>query len=150
MIKRTPQEIADFFQCYVAMDQDGCWNLFATKPKIDGQLPFWTVETGAIVCLGNNVKSPSGHYWTHLYEPCVPSPNKNARETHEYPHQSEVYTHMEYCLLVNVDHILLTSQIEKMMADGWRPQGGIAVAHLPQGEGYGNETCFHQAMTRGV
>lgn len=34
MNKRTPQEIADFFGCYVAMDSDGTWYMHETKPEI--------------------------------------------------------------------------------------------------------------------
>ena len=32
--KRTPQEIADFFGCYVAMDEDGSWHLFTEEPSL--------------------------------------------------------------------------------------------------------------------
>ena len=34
MIKRTPQEIADFFQCYVAQDEDGDWYMYKDKPNL--------------------------------------------------------------------------------------------------------------------
>lgn len=32
--RRTPQEIADFFNCYVAMDKDGMWCLYVEEPTI--------------------------------------------------------------------------------------------------------------------
>lgn len=32
--RRTPQEFADFFNCYVAMDKDGMWCLYVEEPTI--------------------------------------------------------------------------------------------------------------------
>lgn len=42
MIKRTPQEIADFFQAYVAMNESGVWYLYEEEPRIDKFKTGWT------------------------------------------------------------------------------------------------------------
>lgn len=44
MIKRTPQEIADFFQGYMAKDMSGCWHLYSYKPYIDDTYDQWYEE----------------------------------------------------------------------------------------------------------
>ena len=41
MIKRTPQEIADFFQCYVAQDEDGDWYMYKDKPMRNEDRGIW-------------------------------------------------------------------------------------------------------------
>ena len=41
MIKRTPQEIADFWKCYVAMDRNGKWNIYENRPAIEDGMSFW-------------------------------------------------------------------------------------------------------------
>lgn len=70
--KRTPQEIADFFNCYVAMDKDGLWYLYEGKPMVcEGR---WKVgDTGDCRCLGYSGKFfldiPQSSNWRTLYRP---------------------------------------------------------------------------------
>lgn len=70
--KRTPQEIADFFGCYVAMDKDGLWYLYEGKPMVcEGR---WKVgDTGDCRCLGYSGKFffdiPQSSNWRTLYRP---------------------------------------------------------------------------------
>lgn len=44
MIKRTPQEVADFFQVYVAKEKNGEWRLYTDKPHIDNGYGLWVDE----------------------------------------------------------------------------------------------------------
>ncbi len=144
MIKRTPQEIADFFGCYVAQDKIEDWYLYRKKPSCDGEKRWKCMKDDRIQGFlePSAVNAPGDHEWTHLYEP------SNSSEKPD--HLGEVFIHQEYCLLTNIDQIELVSQINKMMAEGWLPQGGIAVEHLPKSEGYVRDSCFYQAMVRGV
>ena len=98
---------------------------------------------------------PSNHDWTHLYEPHSDNKSESsyadqADSDNKPDHLGEVFIHQEYSLLMNIDQIELVSQINKMMSEGWRLLGGIAVEHLPKSEGYVRDSCFYQAMVRGV
>lgn len=70
--KRTPQEIADFFNCYVAMDKDGLWNLYEGKPMIcEGRWEAGDVKDYR--CVGYAGKlffdEPQSSNWRTLYRP---------------------------------------------------------------------------------
>ena len=80
MIKRTPQEIADFFGCYVVQDRGSkMFNLYLHKPTISMQFGWWTdddsIERQFPV---SDVKIPSDHDWTHLYEPRLSTKSENS------------------------------------------------------------------------
>ena len=70
MIKHTPQEIADFFGCYVAQDKEGPWYLY-----YDGEEPIqwsyskWYVDSGRYIDITKFVIEPENHNWRHLYKP---------------------------------------------------------------------------------
>ena len=50
MIKRTPQEIADFFQCYVAKDKSGYWYAYKEKPtEEDNYFERWYISITEMV-----------------------------------------------------------------------------------------------------
>lgn len=143
MIRRKPQEIADFFGCYVAMNQDGAWYIFEEKPE--RQERTWRINNKRFAYLHSKlIDIPYPCDWKRLYEPCVLLPNKNARktheETHEFPHQSEVYTHTEYRVIANEDESTLVENVNAYLAKGWIPIGGICV----------NDFGFLQAMVRGI
>lgn len=79
MIKRTPQEIADFFGCYVAMDKNGEWYYFEDKPKIDNIDSQWHDCNYSGDCIHIRIESinpPVGHDWTTLYEPTLKKKTK--------------------------------------------------------------------------
>lgn len=72
MNKRTPQEIADFFGCYVAQNPEtGGWYLFREKPERDETLGWVTTSGNENVALFSSIciDAPADHDWTHLYEP---------------------------------------------------------------------------------
>lgn len=73
MIKRTPQEIADFFGCYVAMDKDGDWFAYSEEPLIYRIRDYWdTLHSYKDIYLRPDfIDIPASHDWTTLYEPAI-------------------------------------------------------------------------------
>ena len=74
--KRTPQEIADFFNCYVAMDKNGDWYLYEELPYIIPKDFYWGSSRGiGTICLTDNlglrtlVLAPETYNWRTLYRP---------------------------------------------------------------------------------
>lgn len=72
--RRTPQEIADFFDCYVAMDKDGMWCLYVEEPTIvtvikDG----WRLKNprrDSFIFINDALLSkPNSIDWRTLYRP---------------------------------------------------------------------------------
>ena len=66
MIKRTPQEIADFFGCYVAQTFSGYWFVHIDKPIM--HKGAWISHNG-IGFPNQLVDAPADHDWEQLYEP---------------------------------------------------------------------------------
>lgn len=80
MIKRTPQEIADFLGCYVAMDTDGDWFAYSEKPQIDKTGDCWyTLHSYKDVYLlrPDFIDIPINHNWHTLYEPALKEEGKS-------------------------------------------------------------------------
>lgn len=155
MIKRTPQEIADFFQGYIAQDRDGKWYIYFEKPVLGPDL--WISAGGMAISLNRFIKEEFEHDWTILYEPRNITPEsgninsksgENCQKSDLCPHQSAVHTHQEYQVIADPDASNLFSRVNRLLADGWRPQGGIAVEHI-DGE---NDSGYilYQAMVRGL
>lgn len=72
-------------------------------------------------------------------------------ENFDNKHQSEVYANKEYYVVVSSGLESLRKRVQNMMNSEWKPQGGIAVEHLPKSEGYADVACFYyQAMVRGL
>lgn len=73
--KRTPQEIADFFNCYVAMDEDGYWYLYNEEPIIGKDDFSWSTAncgTGDILSISESfllLNAEEDHNWRTLYRP---------------------------------------------------------------------------------
>lgn len=139
MIKRTPQEIADFYGCYVAMTEDGYWYMYEKKPKrLDG---YWDSPDGYSQILSDSfMKDTEDHDWTVLIEP----------STKDAAHISEVHTHMEYQVVTDPDAGELFKRINALLSKGWRPQGGVAVEHLESDEDCSSGYILYQAMVRGI
>ena len=143
MIKRLPQEIADFFGCYVAQDKSGDWYLYEKAPVLDLSEAMW-------IDGGRSAKAPheafmavtEDHDWKKLYSP------KPADSDNKASHQSQVHVHQEYQVIADPGASNLFSRVNRLLADGWRPQGGIAVEHI-DGE---NDSGYilYQAMVRGI
>ena len=141
MIKRTPQEIADFFGCYVfEAETEGDFYVTKQKPIQDYDCYVMSVDDGALGILSEFVSFPADHDRTHLYEPQT--------EIEGCPHQSEVHTHKEYKVVCYTYENSLNEAITSMMAEGWKPQGSIAMVYL--GEIYSPPIMFAQAMVRGL
>ena len=67
MIKRTLQEIANFFDMALAMDEDGSWYLYTAKPILMGD--HWN-ENGNIFCgLTRELIDHSGNWRNSLTLP---------------------------------------------------------------------------------
>ena len=78
MIKRTPQEIADFFGCYVVMDKSGRWYVYRNKPERREKDNVWDNLTGYCLYLDSYfVDIPANHDWTTLYEPAIKEEGKS-------------------------------------------------------------------------
>lgn len=162
MIKRSPQEIADIFQCYVAMDRNGEWNIYENRPAIKNGMSFWVADSGFDAEINKVLlEVPADHDWTHLYEPrpCSEKPadsiNKEAScsekalvSENKPAHLEEVYTHKEYCVESHTALTPLMSRITAMMNNGWKPQGGIFKDWDENCDG--GEYRYYQAMARGV
>ena len=82
MIKRSPQEIADFFQCYVAQDENGLWYINGCKPELKIEKGYWkpqrTPDDFEINIFSILVSAPADHDWTHLYEPQMSLKSENS------------------------------------------------------------------------
>ena len=152
MIKRSPQEIADFYQGYVFNSCSALsWVVTPDKPKIvNGE---WTWDHDSILWFTLPVYAlnvPADHHWTHLYEPSAKESKigsnyqKEADSDNKPDHLGEVYTHKEYSVIFQPTIATLTTQVNKKMDKGWRPQGGIIFVRD------GDYGLYHQAMVRGV
>lgn len=73
--RRTPQEFADFFNCYVAMDEDGYWYLYNEEPIIGkGDFSWSTANcgTGEILVISESfllLNAEEDPNWKTLYRP---------------------------------------------------------------------------------
>ena len=159
MIKRTPQEIADFFGGYVVQSKEGLWYMLNSKPKVEGN--NWIGNGESSIRINEGLISVSvNHDWTHLYEPQNITPesgiineksDENCQKSGLCPHSGEVYTHKEYVLAEAKRVQELTKKVNVLLVHGWKPQGGIFVEYLSESDGYAESTEFYyQAMVRGL
>lgn len=137
MKKHSPQEIVDFFDCYVAQDKDGTWCAYSNEPVTTDDDKWGMEEEGAYIEITDYVETPEGHDWKKLYEPSKPD---------KAPHQSQVYTHGEYMIVRSPsrdtdDLSMLESGVMIWVRAGWKPIGGVTFDK----KGY---PC--QAMVRGL
>ena len=141
MIRRTPQEIADFFGCYVAETESGFWFMIRHKPSLENG--EWITRCGLPYDIDSNiVEAPADHDWTHLYEPQMVS--AETAHTTEAPHLGEVYAHKEYRIVTahkEIDSEVFSKGVMAWIERGWRPAGGIS---------FDKHGCPYQAMVRGV
>ena len=157
MIKRTPQEIAYFFQCYVAQDGTGYWFVYENRPQPSSRYEIWSCPVGDRCCiLGKLIDAHSDHDWTMLYEPYSTKPadpdNKEASYSGKAPvsenkpdHTSEIYTEKEFKLIPAFDPARLEAMISDYLNDGFTLYGNPFVV---EDRKYG--PMIIQAMVRGV
>lgn len=146
MIKRTPQEIADFTGCYVAQDFDGSWMAYEIKPTMNKTKRYWILKdsVGAMLIIHSNMLDiPEDHDWTQLYEP-----QNITQQSDLCLHQSEVYVQKEYRIVQALSAEELAAKVANMMENGWKLQGGVSAQPLSDADD--NLHTFHQAMVRGV
>ena len=165
MIKRTPQEIADFFGCYVAQNEKGRWKLYCAKPILfkgmDNKID-WDSDYDQAPIMGCTVDIPADHDCKHLYEPHGKEgkteenfPNPDNKSESCYSDQADSDNNpgapKEYAIVEGKRTQDLAGKVNVMLNHGWKPQGGIAVEYLPESDGYkeGSE-IFYQAMVKGV
>ena len=140
MIKRTPQEIADFFGCYVAKRNNlSLWTLHSEKPELNGD--GW--KGSPLMIRGDLhpslVNVPPDHDWTHLYKP---NPDNKGDA---YLADSPKVNNKEYIMVVGADVDELSANVSEMMNEGWIPIEDPGYAKLI------DESAFwYQAMVRGV
>ena len=168
MIKRDPQEIADFFGCKVKV-----------SPSTN-YVVLWDTNGYVNECIGylNHQIVPKSNMADGklTYEPQPVDANKNRPCYQDFtdsdnkkdpievfkdiqkrkataPHQSEVHTHKEYKILseelysygagYGVD--LLSEKITKLLNEGWIPYGNPIISAYNK-----DDWKVYQAMVRGV
>lgn len=140
MIKHTPQEIADFFGCYVAKrDNLSLWTLYLEEPVLKGggwEGPSFTIKGDLHSSL---VNVPADHDWMHLYEP---NPDN---ESEANLADSPKANNKEYIMVVSADVAELSANVSEMMNEGWIPIEDPGYAKLID-----ESACWYQAMVRGV
>ena len=159
MIKRGPQEIADFFGCYVAQDEDGGWYMYKDKPMRNEDRGIWVGSIDDPLRIPYmTVEIPDNHFWTILYEPqpysekSADSNNKEASCSEKAPvsenkpdHTSEIYTEKEFKLIPAFDPARLEAMISDYLNDGFTLYGNPFVV---EDRKYG--PMIIQAIARGV
>ena len=158
MRKRTPQDIADFFGCYVAQNRNGAWFGFPEKPDRYGD--SWRIGTrnGIFYIMESLLDIPADHDWTQLYEPqkitsesgiINEESGRNCQNPDLYTCQSEVHTHKEYRVICADNQEKLQGKVTLAINEGWKCQGGVYVqdrSHIA----HVNSAFFYQAMVRGA
>lgn len=155
MIKRTPQEIADFFGCYVARDADRRWHIFKEKPELT--LGYHRKENTLIkngIYLNPELINTDNVYkLAVLYEPqnitqksqiINTESDENCQKSGLCPHSDEVYTHKEYRIVTahkEIDSESFSKGVMAWIERGWVPSGGIS---------FDKQGCPYQALVRGV
>lgn len=70
MIKYTPQEIANIFQCYVAADEDDyVFSLYENEPSIDYECDRWWGGNRFAEIEKDYLKIPQDYCWQRCYKP---------------------------------------------------------------------------------
>lgn len=155
MIKRSPQEIADFFRCYVSQNFSGDWFVHMDKPVM--YKGAWISHDG-IGFLNQLVEATADHDWVILYEPRpysekpADSINKEASCSEKAPvsenkpdHTSEIYTEKEFKLIPAFDPARLEAMISDYLNEGFTLYGNPFVV---EDRKYG--PMIIQAMVRGI
>ena len=163
MIKRTPQEIADFFGCYV-FEAETEGDFYVTKQRPIKDCDCYVIRAGdeALGISSEFIRLTIGHYQSRLYEPHgkegkteedFPNPDNKSNACYEDQADSdnkpnrlgEVYTHKEYVLLCEFQPGPLMQKVNELLQDGFRLYGNPWTG---PDSNYGY--IHYQAMVRGV
>ena len=150
MIKRDPQEIADFFGCKFQVNPyTFSAHLWDANDEIKESVGYLNHQLMHM----SNMDDDKFRYEPQekqggQEETLSNSDNKNSpcyqdSENSDNKHQSEVYANKEYCVVAASDFESLKKRVQNMMNSEWKPHGGIVVEHL-------KEVFFYQAMVRGI
>lgn len=142
MIKRDPQEIADFFGCKVQVNPyTFSANLWCANDEIKECVGYLNHELMHMSNTDydkltyepqeNQEKSDSDKEDSSCYQDFADYDNK---------HQCKVHTHKDYIILWADNRMKLAMDVVDNMTDGWEPLGGVAV----------DQAFFYQVMVRGV
>lgn len=153
MIKRDPQEIADFFGGYVAQECiTGDFRIFSEKPVLLSDDEFHVENVWCTPGKPNCkeifidkafINIPENHNFCMCYEP-----QGKSEENHNNtaPHQSEVHTHREYVLLGEFSPSELCVKVSEYLEKGFKLYG-----YPWTGPDCGRCGYIHyQAMVRGL
>lgn len=160
MIKRGPQEIADFFGCYIAQDEDGDWYMYKDKPMRNEDRGIWVGSIDDPLRIPYmTVEIPSNHFWKILYEPQPYSEksadfiNKEASCSEKAPdsdnkpdHLGEVFIGERFVLLGEFQPPSLMQKVDEYLDKGYRLYGNPWTGPYIPDCGY----IHYQVMVRGV
>lgn len=125
MKKHTPQEIANFFDCYVAEDKNHKWHMFPSKaPSISSDFPeeWRTLPYDAILINKALLEIPYYHKWTDLYIP------------------EKENCDIQYSIASAQNPVALERVVSAYIRQGYIPLGGVSV---------GPEGLMYQAVVKG-
>lgn len=143
MIKRTPQEISDFFGCYVAQDDERNWWIYENKPFLDGDCwqsdgKCFEVEEYLI-----EIDVPEDHIWTKVYSPnasenltCSSSTVSkmekivgiSEKETSSIADNKEQHvTYPQYIVACGGSLATIEESVNFYMSEGYLPFGSLGV-----------------------
>ena len=150
IIKRDPQEIADFFGGYVAQNRNGEWNLFySSEPYIDDVYGTWEDDALEIYIDSKLIDVSEGHDWQTLYKPQPIDAIKVFKSIQERknsaPHQSDVHVHSGYKTVTGYSLSEFDRKVNDAISEGWKP---LSMAIFPVVPSIG--TVYYMAMVRDV
>ena len=125
MIKRSPKEIADFFQMYVfqaSMYSSSCFRCSDEKPELSINGEHWEMKSW-IDLPDELISIPADHDWTHLYEPRPNGLVEVFKSIQARNHSSEVYIGDRYVLLGEFQPNELMKKVEEHFNDGFKLYG---------------------------
>lgn len=152
MIKRDPQEIADFFGGYVAQECiTGDFWIFSEKPVLLSVDEFHVENVWCTPGKPNCkeifidkafVNIPENHNFRMCYEP-----QGKSEENHNNtaPHQSEVHVHSEYKTVTGYSLPEFDRKVNDAIREGWKP---LSTGVFPVVPSIG--TVYYMAMVRGL
>lgn len=132
MIRRTPQEIADFFGCYVAQNGNGYWYAYEKEPTIVGTVWESPSNSGSGM-IGMDLIARSDHPdWTKLYSPNVsenPTGSTVSKtENVEVISEKETTSNKDDYVLAYGDCIAgLTGSVNTYLSEGYMLCGNLVV-----------------------
>ena len=114
MILRDPQDVCNFFGCFMAKPEEDYYNLYAVRPEIHGidydneHVVGW-IMADVIGC------EPDEYDYPKIWEPHV-----------LFDHTAEIYHRPEY-RLVRGSFESISAEMTKLSRQGWYPSGQMFI-----------------------